>query len=275
MLLLIAGCGPRCPQPVAVPAAPAQAAIIGETFRITSKVLGEERVVNVYLPPGYADGKDRYPVLYMPDGGMAEDFPHITGHVDVSIKNAVIRPIIVVGVENTERRRDLAGPTTVADEQKLAPHAGGSNTFRRFLGDELKPYIAAHYRVTAESALIGESLAGLFAIETLLVEPTLFDAYISVDPSVWWNQASLVTSAAERFAAWKEAPKTLFVATADYKETQDAVAVLVAAIEDQKPVGLVATYAAMPEEHHNTIFPFAALRGIRLVFAMPPSPRTP
>jgi predicted alpha/beta superfamily hydrolase len=232
-------------------------------------------VVNVYLPPGYAESKDAYPVLYMPDGGLAEDFPHISGHVDVSAKNAVIRPVIVVGVENIERRHDLAPVSTVPDEQQAAPHAGGTAQFRRFLGDELKPYIAAHYRVTAESALIGESLAGLFVIETLLTEPAMFDAYIAVDPSVWWNRSGLVKSAAERFASWKERPTTLIVATADHEETQDAVAVLMAAILDKQPPGLAATYLPMPEEHHGTIFPFAALRGIRTVFAAPPAPAAP
>src|SRR6185295_19581518 len=88
------------PIPVPAPAGPAVAAL-GETLAIDSKVLGERRVINVYVPPDYATSAARYPVLYMPDGGMKEDFPHVVGSVDVSIKNAVIRPVIVVGVENT------------------------------------------------------------------------------------------------------------------------------------------------------------------------------
>ncbi|MBZ0236027.1 MAG: alpha/beta hydrolase [Deltaproteobacteria bacterium] len=265
-VLLLAACGRPCPPP-----APARVAAIGETFRITSQVLGEERVVNVYLPPGYAEGAERYPVLYMPDGGMNEDFPHIAGHVDVSIKNQVIRPILVVGVQNTERRRDLVGPTSVAEERDIAPQAGGADRFRRFLADELKPYVAARFRVSGESALIGESFAGLFVIETLLVEPALFDAYIAADPSVWWNRGALVASAGERFARWREPPKQLFIATADTPEMQDGVAALVAAIREHAPAGLVAHHVPMPEERHHTIFPFAALRGIRTVFAAPPA----
>lgn len=264
--LVVAGCSrgappaaPRDPS-VAVPVA------IGETFQLESKVLGERRVINVYLPPGYAKGTATYPVLYMPDGGIAEDFPHVVGGVDVSIKNAVIRPLIVVGIENTERRRDLPGPTTVEEEKKNAPHAGGSDRFRAFLRDELKPAIAARYRVTPETAIIGESLAGLFVIETLLLEPSLFDAYIAVDPSVWWNRQTLVHSAGAKLATWREAPKTLFVATADYKETQDAVGVLLDAIATTAPAGLTVKHAPMPEEQHSTIYPFAGLRGVRTVF---------
>src|SRR4051812_16264853 len=181
---LVALTGAACAAgPRAAPAtAPTGAAplMLGETFNLDSAILGQRRVVNVYLPPGYREGSERYPVLYMPDGGVKEDFQHIMGIVDVSIKNEVIRPMLIVGVENIERRHDLTTPTTVEDDLKAAPHAGGADKFRAFLGTELKPYVAAHYRVTAESAFIGESLAGLFVLDTLLVEPALFDSYISV-----------------------------------------------------------------------------------------------
>jgi len=182
--------------------------VLGETFAIDSHVLRERRVINVYLPPDYRRGSQRYPVLYMPDGGVAEDFPHITGLIDVSIKNQVVVPRLVIGIENTERRRDLVGPTTVAAEREAAPHAGGSERFRRFLRDELKPYVAAHYRITAESAIVGESLAGLFVLETLLDEPTLFDTYIAIDPSVWWNQSS---SSCREWSAQSRTPVRLGV----------------------------------------------------------------
>lgn len=253
---------PRCPQ-----AAPAPArATLGETVELESKVLGERRVINVYLPPGYATSTDRYPVLYMPDGGMAEDFPHVVGAVDVSIKNAVIRPVIVVGIENTERRRDLPGPTTVAEELEAAPNAGGADNFRSFLRDELKPFIAGRYRITIESAIIGESLAGLFVVETLLVEPTLFDAYIAADPSVWWNEQVLVRGAAERLAGWRAGAKKLYVATSDDAVAKGGVDVLGEALR-AAPAELAWTHVWLTAEHHNTIYPTAALQGIRIVFA--------
>ncbi|HWU91277.1 MAG TPA: alpha/beta hydrolase-fold protein [Kofleriaceae bacterium] len=267
-------CTPPPAAPTARPAPPAARApaAIGETFPLDSRLLGERRVINVYLPPGYATSTTRYPVLYMPDGGMAEDFPHIVGAVDVSIKNAVIRPVIVVGVENTERRRDLVGPTEVESDRKLAPHAGGADRFRAFLRDELKPLIAARYRTTAESALIGESLAGLFAVETFLLEPTLFDGYIAADPSLWWNDQALVRNAHPRLAWWTAGPKSLYIATADDPGMLEGVAILLIALRIQAPAGVTWRHDPMPDEHHNTIFPFAALRGIRWLFAAPPAP---
>jgi hypothetical protein len=256
------------------PACPPQAAgtrpfSIGETFDLDSRVLGERRVINVYVPPDYGAGHGSYPVLYMPDGGIKEDFHQITGIVDVSTKNEVIRPLIVVGIENTERRRDLTGPTDVPDELKAAPHAGGSAKFRQFLRDELVPQIRARYRTTDESALIGESLAGLFVVDTLLAEPSLFDTYIAVDPSVWWNHQAVVQSAAAKLAAWSGPPKRLYVTTGDLPEMQAGVAVLMAAYGDHHPANLTIEYDPLPDEHHNTIYPVAAIRALRKLFPHP------
>jgi hypothetical protein len=268
--IVIAGCATPAAKPA--PAPFARPLVMGETFDLDSHVLGERRVINVYLPPDYATSGERFPVLYMPDGGTNEDFPQISGLIDVSIKNEVIRPFIVVGVKNTERRHDLVGPTDVPDEVKAAPHAGGSDRFRRFLRDELKPAIAAHYRTTAESALVGESLAGLFVVETLLVEPALFDDYIAVDPSVWWNHQTAVRGAAAKFAAWSQPPKKLYVTTSDLEEMQAGVAVLLEAAKDHPPAGLDIHYDPLPDQTHDTIFPVAALRAFRLLFARPKTP---
>ncbi|MDB4963591.1 MAG: esterase [Myxococcales bacterium] len=270
-LILAVGCAAAPPARTAAPTVatgvtPAPLAI-GETFHLESKVLSERRVINVYLPPGYATSTERYPVLYMPDGGIGEDFPHVAGVIDVSIKNEVIRPLIVVGIENTERRRDLVGPTTIEKERTIAPHAGGADRFRTFLRTELKPHITAHYRVTAESAIVGESFAGLFVIETLLTEPTLFDAYIAVDPSLWWNDQTLVRSAAARFAAWSAGARKLYVASADDPAMQAGVAMLLAAAGEPKPGALTWHHLPLPHEHHNTIYPVAAVQAFRTLFA--------
>jgi enterochelin esterase-like enzyme len=164
-----------------------------DTLIVASRALGETRRSNVHTPPGYASSpRSRFPVLYMPDGGLDEDFPHIVNTVDSLIALGRIRPAIVVGIPNTERRRDLTGPTRVAKDSTIAPHVGGSAAFRRFIRDELIPAIDARYRTTTERAIIGESLAGLFVVETFLREPTLFDEYIAFDPSLcgiearWW-----------------------------------------------------------------------------------------
>jgi predicted alpha/beta superfamily hydrolase len=266
LTLAVACTRPSAPEQ---PRASATVAALGETFTLDSKRLGERRVINVYVPPGYREGTTRYPVLYMPDGGMAEDFPHVVGAVDVSIKNAVIRPVIVVGIENTERRRDLAPPTEVAEEREAAPNAGGTERFRAFLRDELKPAIAARYRTTTESAIIGESLAGLFVIETLLVEPALFDAYLTADPSLWWNEDALVRGHGVTLARWSAGGKQLYFATSGELAEHTGTTLLLTALRIYAPADVAWHHEHMPDEQHGTIYPRAALRGIRRIFAAP------
>ena len=130
--------------------------VIGETFRIDSKVLAETRRINVYLPPGYAGSTARMPVMVMPDGGLAEDFLHIAGLIEVSVGNGTMRPFILVGIENTERRRDMTGPTDNPEDRKIAPRVGGSAAFRKFIRDELMPEVKRRYRTTDETAIVGQ-----------------------------------------------------------------------------------------------------------------------
>src|ERR1700741_2799762 len=121
------------------------------TFTMPSAALGETRRINVYTPPGYDAGRMRYPVLYMPDGGVEEDFPHVAAAVDAAIRAGEMRPVLVVGIENTQRRRDMTGPTTVARDSTIAPRVGGSAAFRRFIARELMPEVRRRYRVTDEA----------------------------------------------------------------------------------------------------------------------------
>lgn len=169
-----------------------------ETLRIESRQLGETRRINVYLPPGYDHCRSmRYPVLYMPDGGVAEDFPHVTATVDRMIRAHAISPLIVVGVENTVRRRDMTPPTSTASDLEVTTEPGGAARFRAFFGRELMPVVRARYRTTDDTAIIGESLAGLFIVDAWLAEPGLFDTWIALDPSLWWDDGALVRRVAD------------------------------------------------------------------------------
>ncbi|MBL0171198.1 MAG: alpha/beta hydrolase [Gemmatimonadaceae bacterium] len=241
---------------------------VGETFTITSRVLGEVRRINVYAPPGYTGSPAaiRVPVLYMPDGGLAEDFLHVAGLVQVLVGNGTMRPMLLVGIENTERRRDLTGPTSNDDDRKIAPRVGGSAAFRSFLRTELMPLIASRYRTTGETAIVGESLAGLFVVETFLREPALFDAYLAFDPSLWWNSSDLVDHADALMRARGARRSTLFLANSDEPVIAGLTRRLATVLEQGEFPGLTWQYAPMPEEQHATIYHPAALRAFRAVF---------
>lgn len=248
--------------------------VLGETFTIESRILGESRHINVYAPAGYAESSDmRIPVLYMPDGGMAEDFLHIAGLLQVSIGNGTMRPFLLVGIENTQRRRDMTGPTKNEDDKKIAPKVGGSAAFRQFIRDELMPEIKLRYRTTQETAIVGESLAGLFVIETFLLEPKLFDTYIAFDPSLWWNNGDLVHGADKALRKQANLKKQLYFASSNEKGIADITLQLSELLNKKAPAGLQWQYVEMPEESHGTIYHPAALKSFRILFK--PAPANP
>jgi predicted alpha/beta superfamily hydrolase len=239
-------------QSTAPPADPVPA---HDTFTVVSRALGEPRMINVHVPPSYrASSATRFPVLYMPDGGLDEDFPHLVHTVDSLVALGAIRPVIIVGIPNTERRRDLTGPTRIASDSTIAKQVGGSAAFRRFIRDELIPVVRARYRTTDERAIVGESLAGLFIVETFLTEPDLFNHFVALDPSLWWNGAALVDSAATHLTRFDRAPRTLYLASSNVPEMATLGARLAAALRTAAPRGLVWMYEPRPDLTHATIF---------------------
>jgi uncharacterized protein len=240
--------------------------VIGETFTVDSKILGEKRVINVYLPPGYKESPaNRLPVLYMPDGGIAEDFLHVAGLVQVSAGNETMRPFLLVGIENTERRRDMTGPTESEKDKKIAPRVGGSAAFRKFIRDELMPEVKRQYRTTNETAIIGESLAGLFVVETFLLEPTLFDTYIAFDPSLWWNDQKLVNGAGERLKADPKVEKTLYMISSG-EDTAEITQRFADILSRNAASNIRWHYEKLPDEKHSTVYHPAALKAFRALF---------
>jgi predicted alpha/beta superfamily hydrolase len=182
--------------------------VMGEVVEIESKILGEKRVLNIYLPEGYRESDTgRYRVIYLLDGSAKEDYPHIAGIVQFYEMMWLMPKAIVVGIANVDRKRDFTFPVVKRERKAAAdttdkfrmfteqammyPKAGGSARFMAFVEKELQPYVRSHYR-TAERTIIGQSLGGLMATEILAKKPELFDDYIIVSPSLWWDNESLL-----------------------------------------------------------------------------------
>lgn len=238
-----------------------------DSLRVPSRALGEERRINVHLPKAYASSPaTRFPVLYMPDGGTDEDFPHVVNTVDSLVALKLIRPVIVVGIPNTERRRDLTGPTRVGTDSAIAKRVGGSAAFRAFIRDELLPVIGTRYRTTGERSIIGESLAGLFVVETMVLDPTLFTHYIALDPSLWWNKQGLTADAPSHVKKFDAASRSLYFASSsdDVDATNAAFATM---LRKQAPATLAWTYTPRNDLQHSTIFrgdgPTALLKALK------------
>lgn len=226
-----------------------------ETFTIDSKKVGEIRTINVWLPSDYASTTDSLAVLYMLDGGLKEDFPHIANTLAELISSKKIQPIILVGIENTQRRRDLTGETKVENDKEIAPVVGESDKFRSFVSDELFSEINKKYRTTDQKGIIGESLAGLFVVETFLLHPKMFDFYIAFDPSLWWNDQYLLKTAKEHVSNISEGQqKRFWFAGSKALDIAPVTRGLAEVLETEKLPNLKWTYSDEPKEEHHTIF---------------------
>lgn len=224
-----------------------------DSLTISSDYVHEDRVINIWTPPNYETSTDSFPVLYMPDGGIREDFPHIANTLAKLIGEGKIPPYILVGIENTERRRDLSGPTEIEYDLSVVPNPGGSNNFRDFIKNELFPEINSRYRTTDQRAIIGESAAGIFVIETFLLDNEMFDYYIAMDPALWYNDHYLVRNFETLSKSDYGQKKKLWFAGSDAEDISTYTRELNEKLKTLD-IGLIWKYSDEPEEHHHTIF---------------------
>lgn len=227
---------------------------IHETIKIKSKILSETRTINIWTPATYLRDNKPLPVFYMPDGGVQEDFPHVANSLAKLIAAKKIPPVILVGIENTQRRRDLTGPTDVAEDKKIAPIVGGSANFRSFIKTELMPEINKSYLTNAKNGIMGESLAGLFVTETLFIEPDLFDYYIALDPSIWWNNHELERTAKDRLAHFSTKEKRFWFVGSNTPEIYTHTRNLSVILKQKKLPTIEWMYSEEPKQNHSTIY---------------------
>lgn len=254
--------------PHTLPQAAEQPFVLGQVLTFPSAVLHQERTLNIYLPEGYADSTLSYPVIYLLDGSKNEDFPHIAGLVQFMNMYGLLPYSIVVGIANNGRSRyhDLTGPTESDSDKVWVPAFGGSAAFIQFLKDEVQPMVKEHYRINGHRTLIGQSLGGLLGTEVLFTKPELFDDYILVSPSLWWNNGALAAQA----EAWVKAHATVairvFVAAApDDAMMQPQIDQVVNAFRTEAKAPLTFWYMPFPEESHATILHRAVYKAFELM----------
>lgn len=193
--------------------------MIGETLEFYSDELDENRTLNVYLPLGYdKHGSKTYPVIYLLDGSIDEGFTYISGLSQFSATKIKTMPeSIMVGVVNVDRKRDFTYPSRNPDDISKFPASGKSGRFIDFISDELLPLIAEKYNTNGQRTIVGQAFGGLLATEILLTKSKLFNTYILISPSLWWDDAFLVTANTANImantkiymAAWNRDPLSL------------------------------------------------------------------
>lgn len=245
--------------------------VIGSSYSLASEVLGDTRQINVWTPTFQAEEGRRYTVLYVLDGALDQDFQHIAGLAQLGDLSWTYEPLIVVGVQTRNRQTELTPPPSDARYISAFPDAGRAEAFRRFLEREVIPFVEGRYPASGRRAIAGESLAGLFVVDTLLTAPHLFDDYFAISPSLWWDDQVFARQAADKMSDRDLSGKRVWLAMADEGGTMQAgVDILRQAIAGRPGRGPDLHYSdRSAHETHATIYHGAILDGLRRFYGTP------
>jgi predicted alpha/beta superfamily hydrolase len=247
------------------------------TLTIKSTVLGEDRRILVRTPGGYETSKVAYPVMYMTDGDA--HITHTSGSIDFLARNGRMSEVILVGIPNTDRTRDLSPSkpaNTGATGAPQLPTAGGADNFLKFIETELIPEIEKRYRVTPYRILAGHSLGGMFAVHAMVSKPDLFQSYIAVSPALQWDNQLVVKRAEDFFKDRKEFNATLFMTIGNEPgPLDDAFHQFKQVLAKNQAKGFVWEAQEMPDEDHGTVVLRSHYFGLRKVYDGWQMPRDP
>ena len=254
---------------------------IPQRLNIHSKILNEDREVWVRTPPDYQASKDVYPVLYQTDAPAQVN--EIGSIIDFLVTSNRMPPVIVVGIGNTDRNRDLTPEHADIknDDGSVAsfPTSGGADKFLDFIQTELMPEVEKRYRTAHYRIFSGHSFGGLFAIHALVTRPDLFDAYIAVSPSLQWADGHTLHDAQQFFATHPGVNKTLFFSLGNEGANGGAMGENFNALQKTltagAPKGLVWKSAVYPDEDHGSTVLLAHYAGLHTVFSDWQAPRDP
>ncbi|MEE1947327.1 alpha/beta fold hydrolase [Pedobacter sp. KR3-3] len=238
--------------------------MLGKVEKIKSTLLKEERTLNIYLPEGYREkSTEKYPVIYLLDGSANEDFIHTVGVVQFLGMIEFIPKAIVVGIANVDRKRDFTFPTTVSEDKKDFPTTGSSAKFIDFLAKELQPFIEKKYHV-GNKTIVGQSLGGLLATEIFLKKPDLFDNYLIVSPSLWWDNESLLNQASGLLAKQVNRKQVYLAVGNEHKQMVAEAEKFGKLLQESKVIQSKFEY--FEKEDHLTILHHAVYNGLQVLF---------
>ena len=250
--------------------------VLGSIEELESKLLGENRILNIYLPEGYIpNDTTRYPVVYLLDGSADEDFIHTVGLFQFNTFSWIDRvpKSIVVGIATVDRRRDFTFPSTIESEKKTFPTTGHSDKFISFLEEELKPFINNKYKTNSSAMLIGQSLGGLLASEILLKRPEMFNKYLIISPSIWWDNGSLLNQSSQVIEKLSQKTDVYIgvgkegLTPGEFPRVMEVDAnLLVEKLNNSKNKNIAVYFDYLPDEDHATISHQAIFNGLRMLY---------
>lgn len=242
---------------------------LGESYDLHSEVLNEDRTLWVHLPPSYEGSQQRFPVLYLLDGDA--HFVHTIGTVEFLARQNQCLEMIVIAITNTDRTRDMTPTRATVDYQgnptDTMPTSGGADQFLNFMSEELIPHVEATYRTQPYRMFVGHSFGGLLTMYALFSRPDMFNAYVAVSPSVWWQKDFMVDKASQFLKNLPASHKSLFMTIADEDGAMRSnFDTIVDQFEAQSPAKITFGHRVMEDESHGSLVMRSHYQAFRKLF---------
>jgi uncharacterized protein len=254
-----------------------KAFVLGTIEEIDSKILSEKRILNIYLPEGYSPNDTiKYPVTYLLDGSADQDFIHVVGLYQFNNFSWINRvpKSIIVGIANIDRKKDFTHQTSIHEDKKRYLTAGKSANFISFIETELQPFIDNKYKTNHSNTIIGQSLGGLLATEILIKRPQLFNKYIIISPSLWWDNGSLLNEKSELYEENFKPKIDIYIAVgkeglapSEIPHVMEVDANLLSEkLKSTKSKNIKVDFDYLPQEDHATITHQAIFNALRILY---------
>ena len=235
------------------------ASVLHAQHKINSAVLGEERTILVRVPAAYAGRDERFPVVYMTDAHPPQN-AMMAGLVEQQAWGGMMPEMIIVGIQNTNRTRDLTPTKTER------AGTGGGDKFLDFLEKEVIPLVEKNYRTQPFRIFAGHSLGGLFAVYAFTARPDLFNAYIAASPVLHWDDDFVIKRAEEAFKQNRDWNKRMFIGLGNEPDYVKGFNSFQNLLKKAKPKNFEYGFQEFPQESHGSVVLPAYYAGFRKIF---------
>ena len=233
--------------------------MLGQTIEFESKILNEKRDILIYTPAGYEESDIDFPTLYITDG--AENFFIATAMVNFLSRSRQIPRMIVVGIPNVNRNRDLS-PSVIQGTS----NPGGGDNFLTFFEEELIPYVDKTYKTSNYKILFGHSLGGVFASYTLFTRPELFNAFITASPFLMYDNKFVIKEAESNLNKLSNIERRLYITLGDEPAYHESLNEFTSLLEDNTTT-LKWDYQIFNDEDHASIPVISLLKGLKYIYS--------
>ena len=238
--------------------------VIAKRMKINSKVMGEERMFFVSTPVNYEHSNNSYPVMYVLDGTV-ESIISAAGLVQDLSTRSLCPEMIIVAIANTDRFRDMT--PTIYKRNPNRP-SGGADTFLKFIETELFPFIAENYRTLPYSIIKGHSASGICVTHAFLSHNHMFNSYIGISPSLWWDSNLFSKTAEEKLGKMNLKHKHYYFSTGS-KETAHNISggqSFFEVLTKKNPADLQWKFDHIQNEDHGSQATIAMYNALRFIY---------